>query len=185
MQSPGALNVTTPTEREIMLSRAFDAPREVVFDALTRPEQLKRWLFQPSGWNLKVCEIDLRVGGSYHFVWRSVDGETVELKGAYLEVVAPERSVNTESYGQPWYPGEAIVTTCLAEEEGRTVLTGTLLYESREARDTVLESGLEKGTAASYDRLARLLRSLTRSGPGRQWLRRTESALLSAFGRPA
>ena len=182
MKRPGKLTVAAPTEREIVLTRVFDAPRALVFDALTRPDLLKRWLVEPSGWNMTVCQVDLREGGSYRFVWRCVDGAVVGMKGQYLEVAGPALTVNTEAYDQPWYPGQAVVTTRLVEGDGRTTLTGSIAYGSREARDIVLESGLERGTATSYDRLEKLLKRLSGKSFGMPWLQRAGKELRSALG---
>jgi uncharacterized protein YndB with AHSA1/START domain len=164
MKNPGALRVTTPTDREIALTRVFDAPRKLVFEALTRPELLKRWLLGPPGWSMPVCEIDLKVGGSFRFVWRKDDGTEMGMGGVYREVVPPSRLVHTEAFDQSWYPGQALVTTVLVEQAGKTTLTSTILYESREARDAVLKSPMESGVAQSYDRLAKLLASTPARG---------------------
>jgi uncharacterized protein YndB with AHSA1/START domain len=158
MTNTGTLKVTTPTDREIAMTRVFDAPRRLVFDAYTRPELLKRWLGVFGGWSLVVCEVDLKVGGSYRFVWRGLDGTEMGMRGVYREIVAPERFVHTELFDEPWYPGEALVTQVLSEHGGETTLTVTLRYESQEARDGVLKSPMESGVAKSYDRLADLLR---------------------------
>ena len=156
----GQLRVTTPSDREIAMTRVFDAPRKLVYDAHTKPELIKRWLLGPPGWSMPVCEIDLRVGGKYRWVWRSdKDGTTMGMGGVYREIVAPERLVTTERFDEAWYPGEALNTLVLVEKSGRTTLTQTGLYESKEARDAVLKSGMEKGVEASYDRLAELLAS--------------------------
>ena len=152
------LKLTTPTDREIAMRRVFDAPRGLVFDASTKPEVLKLW-FAPPGWSLAVCEIDLREGGAYRYVWHGDDGAEMGMGGVYREIVAPERIVNTESFDEPWYPGEALDTTVLVEQAGKTALTLTVLYESRDARDAVLKTGMERGVAAMYDRLADLLAS--------------------------
>ena len=138
------------------MTRVFGAPRSQVFDALTRPEVLKRYFATP-GWSLAVCEIDLKPGGAYRYVWRSDDGAEMGMGGVYHEIVAPERIVNTESFDEPWYPGEALDTTVLIEQGGKTTLTLTVVYESREARDAVLKTGMEQGLSAIYDRLAELL----------------------------
>ncbi len=164
MNNTGTLKVTTPTDREIAMTRVFDAPRSLVFDALTKPELLKRWFFGPPGWSLVVCEIDLRVGGAYRFVWRRADGTEMGMGGVYREIVPPERFVGTESFDDPWYPGEALGTTVLVEQDGKTTLTLTVRYESREARDAVLKTPMEQGVAAGYDRLAELLASLRAQG---------------------
>ena len=158
MTTPGNLKLTTRGDREIVITRAFDAPRKLVFDAFTRPELLKQWLLGPDGWSMPVCEIDLKVGGKYRYVWRrDKDGTEMGMGGVYREIVAPERIVATEKFDQSWYPGESVGTSVLTEQGGKTTLTQTILYESREARDGVLKSGMEKGVVASYDRLAKLL----------------------------
>ena len=158
MTTPGNLKLTTRGDREIVITRAFDAPRKLVFDAFTRPELVKQWLLGPDGWSMPVCEIDLKVGGKYRYVWRrGKDGTEMGMGGFYREIVAPERIVATEKFDQSWYPGEAVGTFVLIEQAGKTTLTETILYESREARDAVLKSGMEKGVVASYDRLAKLL----------------------------
>jgi uncharacterized protein YndB with AHSA1/START domain len=154
MKNTGTLQVTTPTDREIVLTRVFDAPRRLVFDAFTKPELLKRW-FGPHGWSLVVCEVDLRVGGTFRFVLRGPDGTTMGMRGIYRELVPPERSVHTESFDD--YPGESLVTSVLVEGGGKTTLTATVLYPSQEVRDAVIKSGMEHGAAESYDKLAELL----------------------------
>jgi uncharacterized protein YndB with AHSA1/START domain len=152
-------SVAARGEREIALTRVFEAPRALVFEALTRPEHIRRWLLGPPGWTMAVCEVDLRVGGAYRFVWRRDDGTELGMGGVYREIAPPERLVHTERFDAAWYPGEAVVTTVLIEEGGRTKLASTVSYVSRDARDAVLRSGMEAGVAASYDRLAGLLGS--------------------------
>lgn len=153
-----ALQVTAAGEREIVMTRVFDAPRQLLFDALTKPELLKRWLLGPDGWTLDVCEMDLRVGGAYRFVWRRASsGTEMGMGGVFREIVPPERVAATELYDNPWYAGEALVTQSLVEEGGKTTLTVTLRYESREVRDSVLQTPMKEGVATSYDRLADLL----------------------------
>jgi uncharacterized protein YndB with AHSA1/START domain len=163
MNDTAALTVTTPTDREIVLRRVFDAPRRLVFDALTKPELLRRWLLGPPGWSMVVCEVDLTVGGRYRYVWRNVDGTEMGMHGVYREILRPERIVNTETFdfGCDAQSGEAIGTAVLLEKDGRTTLTTTVLYPSKEARDGVIASGMERGVAASYDRLAELLATTT------------------------
>ncbi len=154
----GTLKLTTPSDREIAMTRVFDAPRQLVFDAHTMPDLVRQWLLGPPGWSMPVCEMDLRVGGTYRWVWRhDRDGTTMGLGGVYREIVAPERLVTTERFDEAWYPGEALNTLVLVEQGGRTTLTQTMRYESRAARDAVIKSGMEKGVAASYDRLAEVL----------------------------
>src|SRR6266496_1235104 len=156
MKNTGTLQVTTPSDREIVLTRVFDAPRQLVFDAFTKPELLKRW-FGPRGWSLVVCDVDLRVGGGFRFVMRGPDGKEMGMRGVYREIVAPERSVHMESFDD--YPGESQVTAVFIEQGGKTTLTATVLYPSKEVRDIVIKSGMEHGAAESYDKLAELLAS--------------------------
>jgi uncharacterized protein YndB with AHSA1/START domain len=158
--NPTELQVTTPTDREIAMTRVFDAPRRLVFEAITKPELIRRWLLGPPGWSMVVCEADFRVGGAYRYVWRHTDGTEMGMGGVCREIVPPERLVATEKFDQPWYPGEAQVTTVLVEQSGKTALTITVRYESREARDGVLKSRMKEGVAASYNRLAELLATL-------------------------
>src|SRR5262249_50656249 len=143
---------------EIVMTRVFNAPRAMVFKAFTQPELVKRWLLGPPGWSMPVCEIDLRVGGKYRYVWHNdKTGHEMGMGGVYREIVPPDRIVATEKFDDPWYPGEAIGTVALMEQGGKTTLTQTIQYESREARDAVLKSPMESGVAAGYDRLAELL----------------------------
>ena len=157
--------ITTPSDREIVMARVFNAPRRLVFDAFTTPELVKQWLLGPPGWSMPVCDIDLKVGGTYRYVWkRDSDGTEMSSGGVFREIIAPDRMVATEKFEQPWYPGEALVTTTLVEHQGKTTVSMTILYDSRETRDMVLKSGMERGVAASYDRLAELLASLDAAG---------------------
>jgi uncharacterized protein YndB with AHSA1/START domain len=151
------LSVTTPSDREIALTRVFDAPRALIFDALTKPALVKRWMLGNMGATMPVCEIDLRVGGAYRYVWRSPDGSEMTMTGIYREVARPERLVNTQRLEVAWLPGESVLTTTLVESGGKTTFTSTTLYDSRETRDKLLKSGMESGASASYDRLAELL----------------------------
>jgi uncharacterized protein YndB with AHSA1/START domain len=153
------VKVVAAGEREIIITRSFNAPRHLVFDAHTKPELVQRWLLGPPGWTMPVCEIDLRVGGKYRYVWRDKDGNDMGMGGVYQEIVRPERLVATERFDQPWYPGEALDTSTFVEEEGRTTLTLTVLYESREAREAVLRSPMEQGLAVGFARLEELLAS--------------------------
>jgi uncharacterized protein YndB with AHSA1/START domain len=161
--SQSAMKVTTPSEHEIAMTRVFNAPRRRVFDALTRPELVKQWLLGPPGWTMPICEIDLSVGGTYRYVWRHSDGKEMGLSGVTLEIDPPKRIVGSEKFDEAWYPGEAVVTTILTERDGITTLTMTIRYDSRETRDMILKSGMDKGVAISYDRLADLLPSLESS----------------------
>jgi uncharacterized protein YndB with AHSA1/START domain len=158
-KASGKLQVTTPSEREIAMTRVFDAPASLVFDAWTKPELIKRWLGAFGGWSFRVCEVDLRVGGAYRYVWRGPDGKDMGMGGIYREIVRPRRIVCTEKFDEAWYAGDAVTTTVFVEKDGRTTLTTTVLYASREARDDVLKSPMEGGVAKSYDKLAEVLAS--------------------------
>lgn len=158
----GQLELTTPSETEIAMTRVFNAPRRLVFDALTKPELVRRWLLGPDGWSMPECEIDLRVGGGFRYLWRNADGREMGMRGVYREVAQPGRLVHTEIFDDPWYPGEALDTHVLTETRGKTTLTSTVRYESREIRDAVLSSPMETGVARSYDRLEEILASSAR-----------------------
>jgi uncharacterized protein YndB with AHSA1/START domain len=155
---PDALRISLPSEREIVMTRVFRAPRRLVWDAHTKPELLQRWLLGPDGWSMPVCEMDLHVGGRYRWVWRrDEDGTEMASGGVFREIVAPERLVSTEQFEQPWYPGEGLNTLVLTESGALTTLTQTMLYETRDIRDGVLKSGMESGVETSYRRLEEIL----------------------------
>ena len=154
------LQVTTQGDREIVMTRLFDAPRHLVFEACSQPELVRQWLLGPEGWSMPVCEIDMHVGGRYRYVWRHGDGREMGMGGVYREIVIPERVVATEKFDEAWYPGEAVGTLVLVERDGKTTLTQSMLYDSRQTRDAVLKSPMEKGVAASYDRLETLVTSM-------------------------
>lgn len=156
----GKLKVTTPTDREVVMTRDFDAPRLLVWKAWTTPALLKQWLFGPDGWTLAVCDMDLRPGGALRWVWRRPGGAEMGLRGVYREVTPPERIVHTELFDDDWTGGETLVTLVLTERAGRTTAAMTVLYASREARDGALKTGMEHGMGAGYDRLETLLASM-------------------------
>jgi len=166
LKTTATLKLTMPTDREIVMTRVVDAPRSLVFEAMTRPELLQRWLLGPPGWSMLVCESDLKVGGVFRHVWRRTDGSEMAMHGVYREVVPPERIVRTESFelGCEAQSCEQLATAVLTEQDGRTMLTITLLYPSKEARDATIASGMERGVAASYDRLAEVLASIQARG---------------------
>jgi uncharacterized protein YndB with AHSA1/START domain len=158
LQATGTLEVTAPNDREIRMTRVFNAPRRLVYDAHTKPELVKRWLGVVGHWSMAVCEIDLTVGGAYRYVWHHIDGDIMGISGAYREIVPLERLVTTELFdGDPWHTGEAIGTATFVEQDGKTTLTVTVLYPTPEVRDTVLKSPMSTGVARSYDNLDRLL----------------------------
>jgi uncharacterized protein YndB with AHSA1/START domain len=151
------LKIEARGEREIVMAWRFDASRQLVFDAWTKPELLMRWFGGPREWKLTACEIDLRVGGTYRFVTTRTDGAEMGWGGVYREIVAPERLVFTEVFDDAWYSGEAIVTQEFAAVGDATLFTTTIHYASREARDAVLASPMEKGVAESLRRLDEFL----------------------------
>jgi uncharacterized protein YndB with AHSA1/START domain len=164
MKNP--LKIAPSGDRDLVITRVFDAPRRLVYDAHTKPELVRQWLLGPPGWTMPVCEMDVRVGGKYRWVWKSErDGTTMGMGGVYREVNAPERIVSTEKFDEAWYPGESLNTLVLVEQGGRTTLTQTMRYESREAREAVVKSGMEKGVAASYDRLEDVLAATAPTTP--------------------
>ena len=158
------LNVTTPGDREIVMTRVFDAPRRLVFDCYTRPELIKRWLSGPDGWSLVTCENDLRVGGAFRWVWRGPDGHDMGMGGVHREIVVPEQIVRTELFDQDKSGGETLGTLVLTDDGDKTTVTTAMRYPSRKVRDAVLKSGMERGFAASCDRLAALLASTLAQG---------------------
>lgn len=156
MMQTDRLMVTTPNDREIAMTRVFDAPRHLVFDAYTEPELLKRWLGVFGGWSFKVCDVELKVGGRYRFVWTK-DGHDMGMGGTYREIVKNERIVSDETFDDPWYEGQAVATTTFVEQAGRTTLVMAVRYDSKAIRDAVLQSPMETGVAASFDALAGIL----------------------------
>jgi uncharacterized protein YndB with AHSA1/START domain len=153
----GKLTVTTPSDREIAMTREFNAPRQLVWEAYTKCELLKRWLGAVGGWWLDVCEVDLRPGGAYRWVWRGPNGESMGMRGEYREVEPPHRIVATEQYDEAWYQGDAWSTVELTERDGKTTLTLTVHYSSKEVRDSVLEGPAAGGVAAGFDKLEEVL----------------------------
>src|SRR5271170_6887198 len=151
MKYTETLQVTTPSDREIAMTRVFHAPRHLVWEALTKPELIRQWMLGPPGWTMPVCEMNLKVGGINRIVWRNADGREMGMRTVNREIVPPERLVAVEQFDQAWYPGEGVVTQVLAEDAGKTTLTMTVRYESQEARDIALKSIMERGVAASFD----------------------------------
>ena len=154
------LTIVAHGERELVMTRAFQAPRRLVWDAYTKPALLTRWLGVFDGWTFAVCEVDLRVGGAYRWVWRHPEHGELAMGGVYTELAPPERLVATERFDQSWYPGGAVNTTRFLEEGGTTTLHMTCRYDSKEARDAVLRSPMESGMGAGLDNLERLLPTL-------------------------
>jgi uncharacterized protein YndB with AHSA1/START domain len=153
-----ATTLTTPSGLEIVITRLFAAPRRLVWQAWTSPEHVPRWMLGPQGWTMPVCEIDLRPGGAWRFVWRRADGTEMEMRGVYQEIVPPERLVCTERWGGNW--PETLNTLLLAEQAGKTTITQRMLYPSTEARDAALKTGMAEGVSESFDRLDEYLATL-------------------------
>jgi uncharacterized protein YndB with AHSA1/START domain len=154
------LKFTTPSDLEIAFARAFDVPRPLLFDGLTKPDLIKQWLLGPPGWSMPVCDFDPKVGGAYRFQWSGPNGAAMGTRGVCREVVPPARFVATERFDVSWYPGEGLITYDLTDLGGKTSLTLTIRYETKEIRDGVLKNhmDMEKGIALSYDRLEKLLK---------------------------
>lgn len=151
-----SLNVTTPSDLEILMTRSFNAPRTLVWEAMSKPELIRQWLYGPPGWSMTTCDDDLRVGGKFRWAWSGPEGTGMAMHGVYREVTPPERMVRTEifDFGCGDMEGaEQLCTLVLAEDNDQTNLTLSVLYPSKEARDAALASGMEHGVAAGYDRL--------------------------------
>ena len=156
---PHELAVITPNDFDVVCTRIFDAPMHLVFDCHTRPALVKRWLLGPPGWSMPVCEIDLRVGGRFRYVWRNDESSRqFALAGAYREIAAPARLVCTEAFEDGDMP-EALTTTVFTEAGGKTTMTLTISYASRALRDAALATGMTGGMAQSYERLDGVLAS--------------------------
>jgi uncharacterized protein YndB with AHSA1/START domain len=151
--TPGTV-CSTPSDREVAWTRTFAAPRERVFRALTEPEHVQQWLLGPDGWTMPVCEIDLRVGGVWHYVWRSRDGDEFGTQGVFREIERPARIVQTESM---MGSQETLNTVVLTEEDGRTTMVSSMLFGSRAERDAAVATGMGSGASQSYDRLAEVI----------------------------
>ncbi len=153
IKTVGGLSAALPDDRTIRLTRRFKAPRQLVWDAHTQPALIKRWLLGPPGWTMPVCTVDLCVGGSYRYEWRSKDGHTLALSGTYRIVEAPEVLADTQSFDDDWTQGAADSHLSLAETDGHTFLTLDVTYASKEARDMALATPMMDGMEAGYARL--------------------------------
>jgi len=160
------LTVTTPSDREVRITRIFDAPRPMVFDCWTVPELLKGWLHGPEGWRLDVCEIDLRVDGKARYVWRHRDGQAMGMTATYREITRPSLIAASELFDEDWTGGETLGTVVFAEVDGKTLLTQTILYASQAARDGALGTGMTSGMADSYAQLDAYLAALQDTARG-------------------
>lgn len=154
----GRTTYTTPSDREVLITRVVDAPRDIVFDVFTNPRHVPNFLTGPEGWTMPVCEIDLRPGGRWRYVYRKADGSEMAMGGSYREVSPPERLVSTESWGPEW--PETVNTMVLTESERQTTISITVLYPSKEARDAALKTGMKEGMDQGFAKLDRLLEAL-------------------------
>jgi uncharacterized protein YndB with AHSA1/START domain len=154
---PGTSEYSTPSDREIRVVRAFSAPRKLVYEAMSNPKHVPKWMTGPEGVTMPVCEMDLRPGGKWRFVYRMPNGQEMTMQGSYREIVPLERMVSTESWGPEW--PETVNTMELAESQGVTTMTLTVLYPSKEARDAALGSGMKEGMDTGFARLDALLPS--------------------------
>jgi uncharacterized protein YndB with AHSA1/START domain len=164
------LNVSTPSDLEIVMTRVFDAPRHLVWRAMSTPELVRRWMFTPPGWAGAECEMDVRVGGKFRWAWNGPDGQlALTISGEHREVNPPARIVHTEymqmgpgaggpgSNSESAEPWELVATMELIDQGGKTQLRMTLLFPSKQARDVALASGMEHGVSAGYDQLDGIL----------------------------
>ncbi len=151
------VTITATGERELAITRRFDAPRHLVFVAHTVPALMKRWFTGPEGWVLAKCEIDLTVGGAYRYEWAHADGRTMGMGGTFQEIDPPAKLVASELFDEDWTGGGTVNTQRFDEVAGGTILTTNVLCSSAESRDAMLQSNMEAGVAASYVRLDSLL----------------------------
>ncbi|HTV67465.1 MAG TPA: SRPBCC family protein [Rhizobiaceae bacterium] len=154
---PAPLSVELPSDREILITRDFDGPADLVFACWTQPKLVRRWLTGPDGWEFVTCEIDLRVGGKYRFVWKNVDGVVMGMGGTYREIKPAKRLVSSELFDEDWTGGETISTIDFIEEGKRTRTLNRIVYSSKEARDGALKTGMADGMEAGYRRLDTML----------------------------
>ena len=161
----GTFTLDKPSDREIRVTRRFDAPRAFVFDAFTRPEIARRWFYGPDDWPLVECAIDLKVGGALRFVWvqtgtgpMATESARCGLAGIYREVAPPYRTVHTELFDEDWTGGETLVTTLFEDQGDRTIVAVTVRYASQEVRDAALNTDMIDGWQQMYRRFDDLAR---------------------------
>jgi uncharacterized protein YndB with AHSA1/START domain len=150
---PHRLEIAASGELDAVATRTFDAPRQLLWDCHTKPELVKRWLFGPEGWSMPECDIDLRVGGHYRYLWRHVDGREMAMAGVFRELVEPQRIVHSELFDEDWTGGETTVITTFAERAGQTTLHMIIRYSSPAARDAALATPMADGMEQGYQRL--------------------------------
>jgi uncharacterized protein YndB with AHSA1/START domain len=157
------LTVTLPSDRELLLTRVFDAPRDLVWETMTNPEYVRAWWGCPAeGFTMTVCEIDLRVGGTYRYSMVGPDGSDFGFHGEYKEIVVPSRIVHTEIFN-PFPDSPALVTLTLEERGGKTYYESRVLHTTKEARDMHVQSGMEQGAGIALDRLEAIAQTLAKA----------------------
>ncbi len=155
------LTVSTPSDLEVVIERLFDAPADLVFDCYTKPDLVRRWMTGMDDWSLATCEIDLRPGGTYRYVWAGPDGASMGLKGIFHEIEPPARLVTTETFDDDFGMGKMLIECAFQAENDRTRLKQTITYESKGQRDASLATGMTDGMGISFASLDALLADLT------------------------
>jgi uncharacterized protein YndB with AHSA1/START domain len=151
------MTTTMPSDTELRFTRSFKAPRALVYEAFTSPALLPRWMVGPDGWELTTCEVDLRAGGKFRYVWTKAGGQTMGMGGTFIELDPPGRIVHSELFDDDWTGGETRVTTELVERGGVTEMTLTVRYKSKDARDGAMKVGMASGMELAYGKLDDLL----------------------------
>lgn len=159
-QRTGMTEFVETGARELVVMRRFAAPRELLFAAYTDPRVIPRWMTGPEGWSMPTCELDLRAGGAWHFVWQKSAGNEMAMHGTYREVAPPGRLVSTESWGEPW--PDTVNTLALTAEGELTLMSLTITFASAEARTAATDTGMRAGMDRSYTSLDALLALLLR-----------------------
>ena len=157
MRPDATMTVDQPTETSLVFTRRFKAPPPLVFEAFTTPALLRRWMIGPDGWAMTVCEVDLRVGGAFRYVWAKTGQADMGMGGTFLEIDRPVRIVHRELFDADWTGGQTTVTTTFAADSGGTIMRLTVEYASREGRDGALASGMTMGMEMGYSRLDEIL----------------------------
>jgi uncharacterized protein YndB with AHSA1/START domain len=158
--NPKGLQISTPNDSTIVLTRAFNAPRRLVCEAMFTPDKMRRWMLPPPGWTIAACECDVRVAGALRLVWKSEEADPVAtLHGVFTEVVPQARFVHTETMvlGSGQTIGSQVETHEFAEKGGVTELRITQVFASKQARDGAIASGMDEGMEACYERLDAVL----------------------------
>ena len=157
---PRGLQISTPADSIIVLTRTFNAPRRLVWEATFTPDKMRRWMLPPPGWTMTVCECDVRVGGELRVAWKSDEADpAMTLHGVFTEVVAQERAAHTETMvlGSGETIGKLVETHEFAEKDNVTTMRITQAYDAKEARDGAIASGMDEGMEACYERLEAMI----------------------------